>query len=144
MRLARAGGALAFAVALLAFPAAWLLDRAATEAVPIDPFPPEKVLVNRELDAPSRDDPAFAQKVAALYGNPLGEPMRVLFVPRERFLRPVEDPSLTLLPLDKAKGEEPLQIRTVRFLARWTALGAGAVGVGLLLLDRRLPPRAAA
>ena len=140
MRPALAGCALAFAVALLAFPAAWILDRSATEAVPIDPFPPEKVLVNRELDAPSKADPDFARKVVALYGNPLGEPMRVLAVPDERFLRPEEMPTLTLLPVDRKRGEEPLQMRTVLFFAKWAAIGGAAAGVGLLLLCRRRRP----
>jgi len=137
MRPVGVGAALSSALAVAAFPAAWVLDRMATEVQLLDAFPPDRVVVNRGLDAPSRDDPELSKKVASLYGIPLGPPTRVLLVPRERFVHPEELPSLALLPVDKARGEDPLQMRTVRFFAKWTALGAALVAFPLLVLSLR-------
>lgn len=113
------------ALAMLSLVAAWTLDRfVAREVQILVPAAPEEVALNRTLWAPG--DP-----VAAIYGVPAGPPLRVLFVAAERIVRPVEAPELALLPVDKQAGENPLQVRTVWFLA-WRAaagLGLGAIAV---------------
>ena len=47
--------------------------------------------------------------------------MRVLFVDADKIVRPDENPSLRLLLLDKQQGDNPLQAKTVWFMA-WRAL----------------------
>ena len=73
----------------------------------------------------------------------------MLFVPQDKFVHPEELPTLTLLPVDKQKGENPLQLKTVYFFAQKTLIGSAAAGVVLLLLwiflgrkSRPAPPAA--
>ena len=137
----------AFAVAALTYPSLWALERFAVEAWLITPHHPQKVEVNRGLfllDAPGPSDRDYPRKVMEVYGNPTGEPVRVLFVPRGRFVHPPELPSLTLLTVEKEKGENPLQVQTLRFLSARLAGGASLVGgllfgLGFLLQRRRTP-----
>ncbi|MCA1733606.1 MAG: hypothetical protein LC732_08385 [Acidobacteria bacterium] len=56
--------------------------------------------------------------VAEIYGNPLGEPVRVVVTDPARIIRPLEDPSLSLLSAGSSTERRPLQVRTVWFLAR--------------------------
>lgn len=134
----------AFAVAVLAYPVGSWMTSTAVEVWMITPHSPSVVGMNQdlfELDGVDPKDPSFERKVIDIYGNPVSEPIRVLFVPREKLVHPKEFPSLTLLPVDKAKGENPLQAATVSFLAKWTAAGASAAGILLLglwfVLSRR-------
>ena len=96
----------------------------------IIPHEPSTVELNRALYVPG--DP-----VADLYGNPMSEPVRVLLPASERLLRPEEDSSLLLLQVDKQRGENPLQVRTVWFAARFAVPAAFLLGVIGLLLPRR-------
>ena len=57
-------------------------------------------------------------KVIELYGNDAGGLVKVLFVPKDKFRRPEEMPELLLLPVDKQKGEDPLQYQMVLFFER--------------------------
>jgi len=132
--LLRCGWILAFACALLIYPAVWLAARSSTEAYFIVPFDAKQVELNRFLDTLDPKDPEFDRKVMRIYGVPNEQPDRVVFVPKERFLHPPEKPSLTLLPVDKEKGENPMQVKTLYFFAKWTVRGAGGVGVVLFLL----------
>jgi hypothetical protein len=146
----RVGWLLAFACTILAYPAVWGISTTATEAYFITPFDAKRVEINRgmfQLDEPNPASPDYPRKVMAIYGLPNAEPDRVVLVSQEKFLRPPELPSLTLLPVDKAKGENPLQEKTIYFLARWTVRGAGSAGLLLFLLWRvalraRRPPAA--
>jgi len=128
----RAAWIAAFALAGLVAAIAALLAATAKEVRVVTPHDPAVVALNRELDAPSPEDPDFARKVMELYGNPLSEPWRVLFVPDERILHPEEMPALALLPVDKDRGENPLEVKTVLFLARW--IGGGGLAAGAVLL----------
>ena len=72
--------------------------------------------------------------VAELYGNPLAAPIRVILPAADRLLRPTEDPTLLLLRVDKAAGENPLQARTVWFFLKFSVpamLGLGVLGLFL-------------
>lgn len=142
MKLLKAGWVAALALAAVAYPVAAGLAATATEAWLISPHAPAMVELNRALETPDKAAPDHARRVAQLYGVPSSEPIRVVFVPKERFLRPVELPSLTLLPVDKSKGENPLQVRTLYFFAGWTVVGGAGSGVLLGLLWRRLRSRA--
>lgn len=115
-------------VATAAFPAvAWVLDRAfGQEVLIITPHAPEQVSANRELWA--EGDP-----VPDLYGVPTNEPVRVLFPFPSRLIRPPESrDGLVLLAVDKQAGENPLQARSVWFIA-WRA-SAAALAASIISL----------
>jgi hypothetical protein len=131
MTLLKVAWMFGFAVVALTYPVAWGMAGASTEAVLITKYDQSKIDVNKAMDAPEPKDPDFEKKVIALYGIP-HEKLRVLFVPQDRFLRPEELPSVVLLPVDKSKGENPLQVRTVWFFAKWIVSAAGVVSILLL------------
>ncbi len=138
MKRIRIGAIAALVATLLAFPAGWLASLAAVEVWIVTPHSPETVGLNQELiTAEEAKDP---RRVLEIYGNPVGEPIRVLFVPRDRIVHPKEMPSLAILPVDKTKGENPLQLQTVWFLARWATAGAAVVGF-LLVTVLVIAPR---
>ncbi len=127
-RLFRVAAAALLALSLLTVMGAWALDRLlATEVQIIVPASSMEVELNRSLWLPG-------EPVAAIYGIPAGEPLRVLFVSDDRILRPEEEPTLALLPVDKQAGENPLQARTVWFLAWRAAAGLLAAAIGLAFL----------
>ena len=125
----------ALALAVLTPTAAWTLDRFYGKTVqPVVKNAPEVVKLNKMLY--EKGSP-----VADIYGVPTNRKMRVLFVSRDKLLQPSENRSLHLLLIDKQKGENPLQVKTVWFLA-WRLLAglllAALLGVLLhLLLSRR-------
>jgi hypothetical protein len=124
MKLLRVGAVLALGLALAAPVTALVLDRFwAVTVQPVVPATPEAVALNRSLHEKG-------QNAAEIYGIPTAKPMRVLFPRKASLLRPPEDPALRLLLVDKQRGDNPLQIKTVWFLA-WR-LGAGLAGLGLL------------
>lgn len=143
MKLLRLGWAGAFIFAALVYPVAWIISGTAVEAWQITPFDESMVQVNKvlfeleELDSSVADYPTHVMKI---YGHATEEPIRWLFVSEERFLRPTELPSLTLLPVDKQRGEDPFQEQTLFFFAKRFAAGAAVTGIlllGLWLLLRR-------
>ncbi|MFM8979336.1 MAG: hypothetical protein ACKOSS_02570 [Planctomycetia bacterium] len=74
-----------------------------------------------------RDDPA------EIYGQPEGAPLRVI-AGRAGLLAPPEAPGRLLLCVDRARGEVPLQART---LWGWTCCAALVLATGALLLAWR-------
>ncbi len=149
MKALRTIALVAVALAGLAPASAWVLDSHFGRTVqPVTPSSPEAVKLNKMLYEPGGS-------VAEIYGVPTNRKMRVLFVKKSKILRPSEDPSLALLMLDKQAGDNPLQTKTVWFVA-WRGLGmllllaALAFGGSILLGRRRrrkarlsAPPRAA-
>jgi hypothetical protein len=129
-------GAGALAVAALVYPVAAIVAGGAVEAYLIAAKDKSAVEVERAIfEAPkgaSKDSKAYRDAVMSIYGSQTDDPTRVLFVPADKFLRPPELPSLVLLPIDKQKGENPLQVKTVYFFATRTVLGAAVVGIALL------------
>ena len=125
-------GGLAFLSAALIYPIAGILASGAVEAYLISAKDPSAVKVEQEIfEAPkgvSKDSKAYRDAVMGIYGSVTDDPTKVLFVPAEKFVRPKELPTLTLLPIDKQKGENPLQVKTVYFFASKTAGGAAAFG----------------
>lgn len=141
MRLTRIGALGAVALALLVWPAAWLVERQAVTVQYVAPFDDATVGVNRftyQEDPTGRDD-----DVAAIYGSPSGEPERIVFADRGKILHPLEKPALALYL--KSGDDNPVQVQTVWFLAKAVSLGAavGALVLGLTLaLARRKRARA--
>lgn len=120
----RLGAIGAIGLGLLAPVTAGILDRFyAVTVLPVAPASPEVVALNRTLHE-------GGQSVAEIYGVPMAGPMRVLFPPDERLVRPREDPGQLLLLVDKQRGDNPLQVKTVWFVA-WR-LGAGLAVLGLV------------
>ena len=146
------GGA-GLVVAALIYPIAGILAGGAVEAYIISAKDKSAVEVERAIFEPpkgaSKDSKAYRDAVMSIYGSQTDEPTKVLFVPADKFLRPAELPTLVLLPVDKQKNENPLQVKTVYFFASRTALGAAVVGalllgVGLLLRNKKAPAPPAA
>lgn len=139
-RIAKAALVLGAAGLILAPATAALLDGVAGRTVILlNPDPPEVVEANRSLWFQG-------EPVTKIYGTPVGEPMRVLFADSARIIVPKEDPSLALYTVDKTKGENPLQARTMWFAVRMAMYGSGALLAAALLhvLWRRLRgPRSA-
>jgi hypothetical protein len=125
--------ALGLSVGILAG-AAVIDELLSTEVLMISPKPLEVVEVERQLWEPG-------QPVAEIYGVPAGRPVRVVLPDQQRLIQPEQDPELLLLQVDKASGENPLQVKTVWFVAFRVALALSVAGifglVFLLWLDRR-------
>ncbi len=142
-------GALALLFAALVYPAAGLVASGAVEAYLISAKDPSAVKVEQEIfEAPkgvSKDSKAYRDAVMGIYGSVTDDPTKVLFVPAEKFVRPRELPTLTLLPIDKQKGENPLQVKTVYFFASKTAAGAAVFAAlfalaGYFTRKKKAPP----
>jgi len=130
LRLLKVGAVAAVLVAVLVWPAAWLLSRQAQTVQLIAPFDEAVVGVNRftyEDEASGRDE-----EIVAIYGTPFGAPTAVLFVDEAKIIHPIENPRLALLP--KGADENPLQATSVAFFARMTSVGAAVAAFFALLL----------
>ena len=142
-------GGLALLFAALAYPIAGIVASSSVEAYLISAKDPTAVKVEQEIfEAPkgaSKDSKTYRDAVMGIYGSVTDEPTKVLFVSADRFVHPKELPTLTLLPIDKQKGENPLQVKTVYFFASRLAAGAAAVGAlfiltGFLSRKKKAPP----
>ena len=119
-----------FGGTLLVLGMAMILDRGLGQEVRmISPHESSTVEVNRALYASG--DP-----VAEIYGNPLSNPVRVIWPDPERMMRPEEDRSLMLLAVNKQHGENPLQARAVWLFAKAGALGLALLGLAALAFPR--------
>jgi len=123
---------------VLALAGALVVDRLmSTEVLFIAPKPADVVQVEQALWEPG-------QSVAAIYGAPASTKTWVVLPDEGRLLRPEQDRTLVLMKVDKQRGENPLQTKTVWFLAARVAYGLGAFGalalLGAWLLGRRRGP----
>jgi hypothetical protein len=135
--LARLGWVVALAVAVLAYPSVWLLSLGATDAYLIAAKSPQMVQANQALADPrdpKESDASYHKKVMEIYGNAVDYKTSVVFVPTEKFIHPKEAPELVLLPVDKEKGENPLQVKSLYFFAKYAVMGSGAAFGVLLVL----------
>jgi hypothetical protein len=117
-----AAGAAVSLIAMLVLPAAF----GRTVTLLVTPNAPDIVETNRATWSPG-------EPVAPIYGTPIGEPMTILFPVESRLIVPKEDPSLTLYAVDKSKGENPLQVQTVKFLGTYVLIGSGVLLVAGVL-----------
>lgn len=92
--------------------------RAAQQVTLVAAAGPEEVAANQALWTPG-------EPVAEIYGLPAATPAYLVFPQPARLVHPKEAPTLTLYLVDKQKGENPLQLKTVQFFARWALLGSG-------------------
>jgi hypothetical protein len=134
-RLVRAVAVVAASVALLAWPAAFAVDRLlGLDAVVVRPFPPAEVDRHRAAFA-ARAAGAEDEDVARLYGESFGR-FRVVVRDDGRVLHPPEKPSLAIY---RAEDGVPLQARTVFFAARFAAVGGAVLALVAFLATRRRP-----
>ncbi len=96
----------------------------------IAPHNSETVEINRSLHLPG-------DGVAEIYGNPMSKPVRVIFPDADRLIRPEEDPGLLLLEVDKQKGENPLQARTLWFFGKFAVPALVLLGLIGFVLPKR-------
>ena len=137
-RLLRACGLVFPALLLAVWGAALVLTQVFSQKVlVITPHPPEVVQMQKLLW--QKGEP-----VAEIYGVPAGAEQQVVLPDVPRIVRPEEDPSLALYPIDKAAGENPLQEKSVWFAARFASLALAALAAaswaGLWLLRARRGP----
>jgi hypothetical protein len=124
------GWVLAFACAFLAYPVLGIISSTAVEAWVIVARDPDGVVVEKEMFDPpkslAKDSPAYRKQVLNIYGIPVDEPTKVIFVPKSKFINPPELPSITILP--KQKNEDPMQLQLIQFITPRFMFGAAVVG----------------
>lgn len=138
----------AFVVAFLTYPIVGIIRGTAVEAWVIVGKDADTVSVEKQIFEPPKGVPKDSQKyldaVMTIYGVPTDAPMKVVFVPKEKFVRPEELPEMTLLP--KGPTDDPLQLKTVEWIAPRAMLGASVVGFLLvivwIILRKRSKPAA--
>ena len=117
---------LSFGGAMGIWGTAYVLDNYFSQDVlPVSPHSLEATEFNRGMWM--EGDP-----VAELYGIPGDETIRVVLPEETKLLNPVENPKLTLMLIDKQHGDNPLQVKTVWFIAKRAA--AAALILGHILL----------
>lgn len=144
-KLLLVGWVACYVLAFACYPVAGIIAGGAVEAYLIAGHDPSAVEVNQAIFEPpkgaAKDSKAYRDAVMRIYGSQTDEPTKVVFVPAEKFKHPAELPSLTLLPLDKSKNENPLQVKTVYFFAPKFMLGFAAGGfvltIAWILLRRK-------
>jgi len=133
-KLLMAGWIGAFVCAFLCYPIAGLIANGAVEAYVIVPKDPTMRDVEKALFEPpkgkSKDSPEYRNAVMRIYGVPTDEPMKVVFVPKDKFIVPDELPTLTLLPKEK----NWVQLKTILWFAPRVMLGASVVGFVLVIV----------
>lgn len=133
-KLLMVGWIAAFVFAFLCYPVAGLIGSSAVEAYVIVPKAPEAVELGKELFDPprgkSKDSPEYRNAVMGIYGVPVEEPVKVVFVPADKFIVPSELPTLKLLPKEK----NWTQLKTIYWFAPRVMLGASVVGFVLVIV----------
>ena len=135
--LSKLGLISAIVVAIATYPVVAILAAGATDAYVIAAKSPELVKINQDsFDArePKETDEAYRRRVMEIYGNPIDYRTPVVFVPSEKFVHPKEAPELILLPVDKNKQENPLQVKSLYFFAKYVSMGSGAAFPVFLVL----------
>jgi hypothetical protein len=121
-----------FGMSFIIIISAIILDRGlGKNVILITPHDSSIVELNRVLY--SRGDP-----IAEIYGNTLSrEPIRVVHFSKASLIHPVEDPSLKLLPVNKQKGENPLQVKTIWFFTKFSLPPFAFLGIVGFFLPRK-------
>lgn len=137
---------LALITAVLVLAVEWTAKATAVEAYLVSPKDKTAVELNKATFAPDSKDKTSAEyrrEVMGIYGSVSDTTDRVLFVPREKFTFPDELPGLVLLPVEKARNENPLQLKTVIFVTRpvsYAALFVAFITYIVWRLKRRMAP----
>ena len=151
IKLLRIGGVLALICAAAVYPVIGGIASSAVEAYLVPAKDPALVEQEKILFEPAGMDkksPQYRKAVISIYGLPTDETTALVFVPAGKYVRPSELPEITILPIDKEKGENPMQVKTLWFFAKYLAGGAALTGAFLLglaaLLGRKKAPAPAA
>lgn len=137
MKVLSLAGWLSLGLGVLAFSAALALESfGSPEVLPISPHSPDVVRFEQSMFV-------IGDPVPNIYGVPMEEKIRVVLPDSSRIIRPTEDPSLVLYKVDKQAGENPLQLKTVWFIARWVGIPSLLSGVLFLAIARALRRRSA-
>ena len=124
----------AFACAFVVYPILGYIRSTAVEAWVIVGKDPNSVAVEKEIfdsKAP-KNSPEYRDAVIRTSGVPPDAPMKVVFVPKEKFVRPSELPEMVLLP--KGPSDDPMQLKMIEWMAPRTMLGASVVGFILVVV----------
>lgn len=134
MKLLKILWILGYGLTVLSYPVAGILGAGAVEVQMITPHAPEIVDFNKaEFGLAPPDAKKDPKRVIQIYGNATGEPVEVLFIDETQLLHPEEMKDLVLLPVDKQKGEDPVQYQMVLFFAWYTTV-CSAIGSTVLLV----------
>lgn len=133
-----------------------LLKSGAVTVYQLTPHAPDVVVVNRDLWNFDPPNPAttkdYDRKLMEIYGIPNENKDVLVLVDKNKLVYPAgknadgteKRPDLVFLPVDKQKGENPLELKTVEFAAPWVRLGAvivGATFLGLHFLIKKIRSR---
>ena len=115
---------------LVAAVGSYLLGTAKTVTL-INPNAPSVVSLNKSMYQKG-------DNVAEIYGNPLDKQVKLVLMDQKKVIHPEEDPTLMLYPVDKQKGDNPIQAQSVWLFMRSSLIGFSVVTViGLLLMTRK-------
>jgi len=152
--LAKLGWMGALLVAVMIYPTVAVVASGAIDAYIVAAKPESMVKFNKdnfEPRDPKMSDAEFRKRIMEVYGNAVDYSTPVLFVPKENFIRPAEAPDIIILPVDKEKGENPLQVKSLYFFAKYIVTVASVAFAALLGLhlflarsSRKAPPAPAA
>jgi hypothetical protein len=135
-KLVMVGWVAAFTCSFLVYPILGFIRSSAVEAWVIVGKDANTVSVEKAIFEPPKDTPKDSKKyrdaVMTIYGVPTDAPMKVVFVPKEKFVRPEELPDMVLLP--KGPNDDPMQLKMIEWMAPRTMLGASVVGFVLVIL----------
>ena len=134
-RLLMMAGAGSLILAVLLVGSAWFVDSQLSRDVRfVVPHEPDVVEFQKALYL--EGDP-----VPEIYGVPADNKSRVVMPDPQKIIVPEEDETMTLMTVNKQKGENPLQVKTVWFGARWAVIVLGIVALagftGAYLVGRR-------
>ena len=125
----------------------------AVEVYQLTPHAPDAVGVNLDMWNLDTPDPAktpdYDRQLLRIYGIPNDNKDVLVLIDKSKLVYPAgknkdgteKRPDLVFFPVDKQKGEEPLQAKTVDFAVPWVRNGALFVG-GILLVVNFMVKRA--
>lgn len=132
--------------------AAGAIRSTAVEVYQLTPHAPDVVSVNLDLWNFDNPDPAktpnYDRKLMGNYGLPNENKDVLVLVDKSKLVYPAgkdKRPDLVFLPVDKQKGENPLELKTVDFVAPLVRIGAlivGALFLGLHFILKKIRGRA--
>jgi hypothetical protein len=123
-----------------------VIKSGAVDVYLLTPHAPDVVTVNRELWDFDTPDPKttkdYDRKLMEIYGLPNESKDSLVLIDKSKLVYPAgknkdgteKRPDLVFLPVDKQKGENPLQAKSVDFFARLIRIGAVILGGVLLAL----------
>lgn len=113
----------------------------AVQVYQLTPHAPEAVSVNLDMWNFDTPDPAktpdYDHQLMKIYGIPNEKKDVLVLIDKSKLVYPAgqdKRPDLVFLPVDKQKGDEPLQLKTVDFVSGYVRIGAWIVGMVFIVL----------